>query len=239
MIHSLIQRIILQNVGIQSILAILLICILLFSGCVSFSKDTQSNTTTSDFRQDLQAKTIVRELSNPIADVSTFNMIVQSVITDNPFACVGYTSDGINHDPVEKIKEVYTARILFEDTNGNIVSTHEETYNISTEYTSGVTAFLANNQLATAQGGVAIHDSKFDLYGATLKCHDVNGENYYVVFTRDDVILAAYSDESIRTRFETWANTVPSLSPVKEKTKQKSGGYLGNIPPIEPYFKFF
>ena len=52
-------------------------------------------------------------------------------------------------------------------------------------------------RLATAQGGIAIHDSKFDLYSATLKCHDANGEIYYVVFTRDYVMLADYSDDSI------------------------------------------
>jgi len=236
MIHSPIQRIILQNVGIQLILVILLICILIISGCVSFSKDTLSNTTSSDFGRNAQAKIVVRELANPIADVSTFKMIVQSVIADNPFACVAYTLDGINHDQVEKIKEGYTARILFEDSNGNIVSTSEETYNSSIEYTSGITAFLANTQLATAQDDTAIHDSKFDLYGATLKCHDVNGEIYYVVFTRDDVTLAAYSDDSIRTRFEIWANTVASLTPVKENTKQKNEGDLENIPFIGTTF---
>ena len=236
MILSPIQRIILQNVGIQSILVILLICILIISGCVSFSKGTHSNTTSSDFGRNAQTKIVVRELANPITDVSTFKMIVQSVISDNPFVCVGYTSDGINHDPVEKIKEVYTARILFEDNNGNLVGTSEETYNSSTEYTSGITAFLANTQLATAQSGTAIHDSKFDLYGATLKCHDVNGEIYYVVFTRDDVTLAAYSDDSIRTRFETWANTVASLTPAEGKTKQKNEGELGNIPFIGTTF---
>lgn len=208
----------------------------MFSGCVSFSKDTPSKTNNSDFGQDSQAKIIVREFANPIADVSTFNMIVQSVITDNPFLCVGYTSDGENHDPIEKIKEFYIARILYEDINGTIVSTSEETYNNSTEYTSGVTAFLANTQYATTQGGIMVHDAKFDLYGATLKCHDVNGEIYYVAFTRDDVILAAYSDDSIGARFESWANTVASLTPVKEKTHEKNEVFLRGIPSIRTIF---
>ena len=113
---------------ILSVFAFFLISFLLISGCVSFSKDTPSKTIKSDFGQDSQAKIVVRELANPIADVSTFNLIVQSVITDNPFGCVGYTSDGKNHDPVEKIKEVYTARILYKDNNGNIVSTSEDNF---------------------------------------------------------------------------------------------------------------
>jgi hypothetical protein len=213
-----------------------LIFFLLISGCISFSKDSPNKTIKSDFGQDSQGKIVLRELANPIADVSTFNLIVQSVITDNPFSCVGYTQDGNNHAPVEKIKEVYTARILYKDNNANIVSTSEETFNSSAEYGSGVAAILATTQLTTSQGDITSYDSKFDIYSATLKCHDVNGENYNVVFTRDDVILAAYSDESIRTKFETWANTVTSLTPAKEKTKQKNKGYLGSIPSIGTIF---
>ena len=221
---------------ILSVFAFFLIFFLLISGCISFSKDSPNKTIKSDFGQDSQAKIVVRELANPIADVSTFNLIVQSVITDNPFSCVGYISDGNNHAPVEKIKEVYTARILYKDNNANIVSTSEETFNSTAEYKSGVAAILANTQLTTSQGDITSHDSKFDIYSATLKCHDVNGENYNIVFTRDDVILAGYSDDSIRTKFETWANTVASLTPVKEKTKQKNEGYLGSIPSIGTIF---
>jgi hypothetical protein len=217
---------------ILSVFALFLISFLLISGCISFSKDSPNKTIKSDFGQDSQGKIVLRELANPIADVSTFNLIVQSVITDNPFSCVGYTSDGNNHAPVEKIKEVYTARILYKDNNANIVSTSEETFNSSAEYKSGVAAILANTQLATGQDGIVVHDSKFDLYSATLKCHDVNGESYNVVFTREDVILATYSDDSIRTKFETWADTIASLTAVKEKTKQNNAGYMGNIPSI-------
>jgi hypothetical protein len=218
------------------IFAFLVICLLLVSGCVSFSKDTPSKTLKSNFGQDSQEKIVMRVLANPIESVLAFNLIVQSVITDNPFACVSYTVDGEHHDPVEKIKEVYTAHIFYKDNNGNIVGTTEIIYNSSTDYESGVATIPANTQLATAQGGVAIHDSKFDLFSAILKCHDVNGENYYVVFTRDYVMLTNYSDDSIRTGFETWVDTVASLTPVKEKTKQKNEGYLGSFPSIGTIF---
>ena len=221
---------------ILAVFAFLVISFLLISGCVSFSKDTPPKTIKSDFGQDSQDKIVMRVLANPIASVSGFTLIVQSVITDNPFACVSYMTAGETHDPVEKIKEVYTARIFYKGNNGNIVGTTEVTYNSSTDYESGVATIPANTQLATAQGGVAIHDSKFDLYSATLKCHDANGENYYVVFTRDYVMLAAYSNDSIRTDFETWADTVASLTPVKEKTKQKNCGYIGRIPSVGTMF---
>ena len=96
--------------------------------------------------------------------------------------------DGKNQNPVEKINEAYTAQIFYKDNNGNIVNTTEIIYNNPAEYELGI---------ATA------HDPKFDTYSTTLKCHDINGENYYVVFTRDYVMLSGYSDNSIRTGFET------------------------------------
>ena len=223
---------------ILAVFAFLVISCLLFSGCVSFSKDSPQKTIKSDFGQDSQDKIVMRVLANPIASVPAFNLIVQSVITDNPFACVGYTVNGEKHDPVEKTNEAYTAQIFYKDNNGNIVGTVEIIYNSSAEYESGVATIPANTQLTTTQSGIATYDSKFDLYSATLKCHDANGENYYVVFTRDYVMLAAYSDDSIRTVFETWANTVTSLTPVKDTPKQRINDIWEVSPMSGSYFKF-
>jgi len=220
------------------VFAYFVIFCLLISGCTSFSKVTPAQTTKSDFGQDSQDKIVMRVLANPIASVSAFNLIVQSVITDNPFACVGYTVNGEKHDPVEKTNEAYTAQIFNKDNNGNIVSTTEIIYNSSAEYESGVDKIPANTRLATAKGGITIHDSKFDIYSATIMCHDVTGENYYVVFTRDYVMLAAYSDDSIRAGFETWANTVTSLTPVKETSKETISNVWKVSPLSVPYFKF-
>jgi hypothetical protein len=223
---------------ILAVFAFLVISCLLISGCVSFSKDTPQKTIKSEFGQDSQGKIVMRVLANPIASVSAFNLIVQSVITDNPFACVGYTVNGEKHDPVEKTNEAYTAQIFYKDNNGNIVSSVEIIYNSSSEYESGVATIPANTQLTTTQSGIATYDSKFDLYSATLKCHDANGENYYVVFTRDYVMLADFKNDSIRTGFETWADTVTSLTSVKETPKQRISGIWEVSPLSGPYFKF-
>ena len=69
----------------------------------------------ADFVQSSQSKNAVRELATPIASVSAFNLIVQSVITDNPFECVAYMTAGETHDPVEKTREGYTAKMVYED----------------------------------------------------------------------------------------------------------------------------
>ena len=50
-----------------------------------------------DFVQSNNVKSAVRKLANPIADVTAFNTIVQSVITSNPFACVAYTAGSGNY----------------------------------------------------------------------------------------------------------------------------------------------
>jgi hypothetical protein len=166
----------------------------------------------ADFVQSNITKNAVRELTDPIADVATFNTIVQSVITDNPFACVAYMTAGLNHDPVEKTKESYTVKIVYQDTEANTVGNLSDKFTNIAGFTAGAAAILADTALATAHGGTAIRDLDNEAYSATLKCHDVNGELYMVNFSRDRVSITSYSDDAIRTRVETWADTVAALA---------------------------
>jgi ABC-type uncharacterized transport system permease subunit len=166
----------------------------------------------ADFIQNSQTKNAVRTLASPIADVTAFNSIVQSVITDNPFACVSYMTAGTNHPPVEKTREAYTARIVYEDTAAKNVGTGTHRFNTLAGFTAGVTALLAAANISTAHAGTASHDSGNDGFSATLRCHDANGELYMLNFSRDQVTLTSYSDEAIRTAVETWADTVPALT---------------------------
>jgi len=63
----------------------------------------------ADFVRKTVNKTAVRDLTVPIATVTSFNTLVQSVIADNPFGCVGYTnSDGQTIAPVVRNREHYT-----------------------------------------------------------------------------------------------------------------------------------
>jgi len=166
----------------------------------------------ADFVQNSQTKNAVRTLASPITDVTAFNSIVQSVITDNPFACVAYMTAGENHAPVEKTREAYTARIVYEDTNAKTVGTGTHRFSTLAGFTSGLTALLAAADVSTAHGGSALHDAENDSFTATLRCHDANGELYMVNFSRQRVTLTSYSDEAIRTAVDTWADTVPALA---------------------------
>ena len=166
----------------------------------------------ADFVQSNVTKSAVRELADPIADVATFNTIVQSVITDNPFACVAYMTAGVNHNPVEKTKETYTARLVYEDTNAINVGSSVEKYNTITGFAAGVAVIMASAPLATAHTGTAIHDPDKDTFSATLRCHDPNGEIYYVNFARDRLSVTSYSDDAILAKVDTWADTVAGLA---------------------------
>ena len=166
----------------------------------------------ADFVQNTNVKSAVRTLANPIADVASFNTIVSSVVTDNPFECVAYMTAGVTHDPVEKTKETYTARLVYEDTNAQNVGSSVEKYNTITGFAAGVAVIMASAPLATAHTGTAIHDPDNDTFSATLRCHDPSGEIYYVNFARDRISVTSYSDDAVLAKVDTWADTVAALA---------------------------
>jgi hypothetical protein len=166
----------------------------------------------ADFVQKTTVKSAVRALANPIADVAAFNTIVQSVITDNPFACTAYESAGVNHAPVEKTKETYAAKIVYQDVDAKKVGSASHSFDTIAGYNAGTPALTGLAALNTAHNGTPVHNAAADTFSATLKCHDANGEIYMVTFGRESVSLTSYSDDAIRTRLETWADTVAALA---------------------------
>jgi hypothetical protein len=166
----------------------------------------------ADFVQSASVKSAVRTLAAPIADVTAFDTIIESIITGNPFACVAYMTAGENHPAVEKTKEAYTAKLVYQDTDAKTVGTGSHRFDSIAGFDTGVTALLAATAVSTAHGGSVAHDSDGDTFSVTLKCHDANGEIYTVNFSRDRVTISSYEDDAIRTRVETWADTVAALA---------------------------
>jgi ABC-type uncharacterized transport system permease subunit len=167
----------------------------------------------ANFVQSNETKNAVRTLAAPISDVTTFDGIVQSVITTNPFGCVAYMTAGTNHPGVEKSREAYTARFVYQDpataeTAG--IGTHR--FNSIAGYNAGATALLAAANLTAAHVGSPVHDTENDSFSVTIRCHDPNGELYNVTFSRDRVTVQSYSDDAILAKVETWADTVPQLA---------------------------
>ena len=166
----------------------------------------------ADFVQTNNTKTAVRELAVPIADVNTFNGIVQAVIDDNPFGCTTYIQNDVQQDPVMRSKDAYTARVIYQDNEADTVGYVTARAQTIAGFNASITELLANEALTAAMGGDPVRDAERDSFSCTLKCHDASGEIYYVAFTRDRVTVSSYSDDAILTAVETWADTVPALA---------------------------
>ena len=130
----------------------------------------------ADFTQNSAVKSAVRKLAEPIADVDAFNTLVQSVITNNPFGCAARIVSGVNHPPIEKSKESYTARFVYQDEDAKKIGSGSESYSTVAGYKAGINAVLANTANVTAHGGTPAHDSDGDTFSATLRCYAANGE---------------------------------------------------------------
>ena len=79
-------------------------------------------------------------------------------------------------------------------------------------FTAAANQILADTDLATALGGTPFRDLANEKFATTLRCHDPNGEIYFVNFSREQVTLTSYSDDAIRTKVETWADSVAALA---------------------------
>ncbi len=168
----------------------------------------------ADFTQTTVNKTAVRDLTVPIADVTSFNALIESVIADNPFGCVGYTTKaGETIAPVVRNREHYTAKVDFLDGEGKRVGTVSLQSPSIAAFNANASEVLANTALAAAMGATdALRNGPGETYYAQLKCHDPSGDDYYVTLTRKTVRVSSYQDDAIRDAVETWADDVPALA---------------------------
>ena len=168
----------------------------------------------ADFTQTTVNKTAVRDLTVPIADVTSFNALIESVIADNPFGCVGYTTKaGETIAPVVRNREHYTAKVDFLDGEGKRVGTVSLQSPSIAAFNANASEVLANTALAAAMGATdALRNGPGETYYAQLKCHDPSGDDYYVTFTRKTVRVSSYQDDAIKDTVETWADDVPALA---------------------------
>ena len=166
----------------------------------------------ADFTTGTTTKSAVRKFADPIADVAAFETIVQGVITGNPFQCVSYNAAGVEHEPVERSRQTYTARVAYEDASAKEVGLVIIRAGNVGGFTTVANHVIADTEITTSLGGTPSRDSAKETYSATLKCHDANGEIYFLTFSRSQVTLTSYNDDAIRLRVETWADTIPALA---------------------------
>ena len=167
----------------------------------------------ADFVQKTVNKTALRDLTVPIADVTSFNTLVESIIADNPFGCVEYTTrDGQTIAGVVRNREHYTAKVNFLNDAGKRVGTVSIQSPTIAAFEANAAEVLGNAAIKTAMGATdVVRDSSRETYYCQLKCHDPTGDDYYVTFTRKTVRVSSYQDDAIRDRVESWADAVAAL----------------------------
>jgi hypothetical protein len=156
-------------------------------------------------------KSAGRPLKTPFPDIIAFNNVIQSFIAKNPLGCTSYRNTKRNHPPVEKVREMYTAKFVYLTQEGKQIGNGQDMYTTIEGYQNGIAAVISNMANIAAHGGKVRHLPGADLYSAILKCHDPNGEIYFISIARDRITLSSYTDEAILKRVEAWANTIHEI----------------------------
>ena len=164
------------------------------------------------FREKTGTKSAVLYPKNPFPDIGAFSVFVRDIIVKNPFGCTSYMTGRKNHPPVEKIREMYTAKFVYLDKNRVQVGSGSEIYHTLDGYEDGIAAVVSNTANALAHGGKAKHIPDADLFSVTLQCHDPDGTLWFMSIARDRVAISAYKDDAVKKRVGEWAKTVPGTA---------------------------
>jgi hypothetical protein len=164
------------------------------------------------FNQRAGTKSAIRRLKNPFPDITAFDAVIRSLVVKNPFGCTSYRSAKRHHPPVEKMREMYTAKFVYLDANGKRIGYGLDMYDSIEGYENGIAAVISNMANIAAHGGKVRHLRAADLFSVILKCHDPEDGLYFLSIARNRVTLSSYTDERIRTLVGKWADEVPELA---------------------------
>jgi hypothetical protein len=164
------------------------------------------------FKEKTGNKSAVLYPKTPFPDIGAFSALVRDIILKNPFGCTSYMTGRKNHPPVEKIREMYTAKFVYLDKDRVQVGSGSEIYHTLDGYEDGIAAVVSNTANALAHGGKAKHTPDADLFSVTLQCHDPDGTFWFLSIARDRVTISAYTNDEVKNRVGAWAKTVPALA---------------------------
>ena len=106
---------------------------------------------------------------------------------------------------------MYTAKFVYLNEKGKQIGSGLDRYNSVEGYQTGIAAIISNMANIASHRGKVKHIPESDLFSVLLKCHDPNGELYFLSIARDRITLSSYSDDAIRKRVGTWTDTVQAL----------------------------
>ena len=156
-------------------------------------------------------KSAVHLLKKPFPDIASFDTVIHKLIHDNPLGCTSYMSQKKNHPPLEKVREMYTAKFVYLNADGKQVGRGHDTYDSVEGFETGVAAVISNMANIASHRGKVKHVPDADHFSVLLKCHDPNGELYFLSLARDRMTVASYTDDAIRKKVEEWTDSVPEL----------------------------
>jgi hypothetical protein len=168
------------------------------------------------FTQKKSGTSAVHILKQPIPDIGAFDSVVRSLILKNPLGCTSYMKRRAkgrkNHPPIEKVREMYTAKFVYEDKDRKRVGAGSDTYNSVDGYHTGIAAVISNMANIASHGGKPGHVPDNDLFSVTLKCNDPKSGFFFLSIARDRITLSSYGDDAVLARVGKWADTVPALT---------------------------
>ena len=166
----------------------------------------------ADFVQKSVTNSAVRELTSPFANAAAIKTLADSIVSTNPFECTAYEMGGVTMDPVAITKQTYGTQIAYQDDDAKTVGTISVRAPSTAAFATLKTEILGDAEMTAAMGGDPVNLGDKETYTITLRCHDANGETYYVTLARQQVRVTSYSDDSILGLVEAWADTVPALA---------------------------
>ncbi|MFA5331598.1 MAG: hypothetical protein WC342_04390 [Methanoregula sp.] len=150
-------------------------------------------------------------LKRPIADIGEFERITRSFLLTNPLGCTSYRSARKNHPPVEKVREMYTAKFVYLNAKKKRIGAAIDMYDSVEGYETGIAAVISNVANNLSHRGTVKHRPDDDLFSVAIRCHDPNGEVYAVSIARNRITVSSYADDAIRKKVEAWVGTMPGL----------------------------
>jgi hypothetical protein len=164
------------------------------------------------FREKKGYRSAVHRMKHTISTINVFETVVRSLVVDNSLKCRSYRSVRKSHKPVEKVREMYTAKFVYEDAKGKRVGTGSETYNSVQGYRRGIAAVISNMANIASHGGNPRHTLAADMFAVTLRCNDPEHGLYFVSLARNRITVSSYGDDAVLARVGMWADTVPALA---------------------------
>jgi hypothetical protein len=165
-----------------------------------------------DFRQKPGTKSGFIRLKIQIADIAAFDAIIQELVHKNPLGCTPYYARQRHHPPVEKVREMYTARFEYRNGREKRIGTTIEMYDSVEGYETGIAAVISNMANIASHRGKIRHRKKADLFSVMLRCHDPTGEIYFLHMTRERITLSSYMDKAIQERLTKWTREILELA---------------------------